>query len=148
MLRHARWCLLKQPANLTKAQATKLDELLTYNLRSVRAYLLREEFQRFWECESPGAAGEFLDDWCKRAMRSRLDPIKKVVGTLRRHRELLLNWFVAKGTMSSGAVEGMNNHVKVVMRKAYGFRTFRAVEVALYHTVGALPEPNFAHRFC
>ena len=41
----------------------------------------------------------------------------------------------------------MNNNAKVVVRKAYGFRTFRAVEVALYHTLGDLPEPNFAHRF-
>ena len=86
LLRHARWCLLKREENLTPAQATKLKDLLTYNLRSVRAYLLREEFQRFWEYSSPEEAGHFLDSWCKRAMRSRLAPIKKVVGTLRAHR--------------------------------------------------------------
>ncbi len=148
VLRHARWCLLKRPQNMTQGQATKLDELLGYNLRSVRAYLLREEFQRFWEYLRPSSAGRFLDDWCRRAMRCRLEPIKKVVGTLRAHRELLLNWFRAKGALSSGAVEGMNNNAKVVLRKAYGFRTFRAVEVALYHTLGDLPEPNFAHEFC
>jgi transposase len=148
VLRHARWCLLKRPENLTKGQATKLAELLGYNLRSVRAYLLREEFQRFWEYLRPSWAGQFLDDWCTRAMRSKLEPIKKVVGMLRSHRDLLLNWFKAKGAISSGAVEGMNNNAKVVMRKAYGFRTFRAVEVALYHTLGELPEPNFTHEFC
>jgi len=148
VLRHARWCLLKNPDHLTPTQATKLSELMSYNLRSVRAYLLREEFQRFWQYKRPKAAGRFLDDWCKRAMRSKLEPIKKVVGTLRRHRELLLNWFVAQGKMSSGAVEGMNNNAKVVMRKAYGFREFRSVEVALYHTLGDLPEPIFAHKFC
>lgn len=147
LLRHARWCLLKREENLTPAQATKLKDLLTYNLRSVRAYLLREEFQRFWEYSSPEEAGHFLDSWCKRAMRSRLAPIKKVVGTLRAHRELILNWFRARGTMSSGAVEGMNNNAKVVMRKAYGYRSFPAVEASLYHTMGKLPEPKFAHRF-
>lgn len=148
VLQKARWCLLKNPDHLTATQATKLSELLSYNLRSVRAYLLREEFQRFWQYKRPRAAGRFLDDWCKRAMRSKLEPIKKVVGTLRSHRELLLNWFRAQGELSSGAVEGMNNKAKVVMRKAYGFREFRSVEVALYHTLGNLPEPNFAHEFC
>ena len=49
--------------------------------------------------------------------------------------------------MSSGAVEGMNNNAKVVMRKAYGYRSFPAVEASLYHTMGKLPEPKFAHRF-
>jgi transposase len=53
VLRHARWCLLKRPDRLKGNQATKLKELLSYNLRSVRAYLLREEFQRFWEYKSP-----------------------------------------------------------------------------------------------
>ena len=147
VLRHARWCLLKRPENMTANQSTKLSELLSYNLRSVRAYLLREEFQRFWEYECPSWAARFLNDWCSRAMRSKLDPIKKVVGTLRAHRDLLLNWFRARGAMSSGAVEGMNNNAKVVMRKAYGFRTFRAVEVALYHTLGNLPQPEFTHDF-
>jgi transposase len=148
VLRHARWCLLKRPENMTQGQATKLAELLSYNLRSVRAYLLREEFQRFWDYLRPGWAGRFLDDWCRRAMRSKLEPIKKVVGTLRAHRALLLNWFKAKGAISAGAVEGMNNNVKVVMRKSYGFRTLRVVEVALYHTLGGLPEPKFTHEFC
>ena len=148
VLRHARWCLLKRPENMTANQSTKLSELLSYNLRSVRAYLLREEFQRFWEYKRPSWAAKFLDDWCNRANRSKLDPIKKVVGTLRAHRDLLLNWFRARGTMSSGAVEGMNNNVKVVMRKSYGFRSFRCVEVALYHTLGDLPEPQFTHEFC
>jgi transposase len=148
VLRHARWCLLKRPENMTEGQATKLSELLSYNLRSVRAYLLREEFQRFWEYLRPGSAGRFLDQWCTRAMRSKLEPVKKVVGTLRAHRDLLLNWFRARGAISSGAVEGMNNNAKVVIRKAYGFRTFRAVEVALYHTLGDLPEPKFTHEFC
>jgi transposase len=60
VLRHARWCLLKRPQNMTQGQATKLAELLSYNLRSVRAYLLREEFQRFWEYLRPSAAGRFL----------------------------------------------------------------------------------------
>ncbi len=147
ILKHSRWCLLKRPENLTDKQTVKLSELMRYNLRSVRAHLLREDFQRFWEYVSPGWAGKFLDQWCTRTMRSQLEPMKKVARTLRNHRELLLNWFRAKGALSSGVVEGFNNKVKLTTRKSYGFRTYEAVEIALYHNLGALPEPEFTHRF-
>jgi transposase len=148
VLTNARWLLLKRPENLSAKQEPRLAELLHYNLRSVRAYLLKEDFQFFWNYKSPYWAGEFLDRWCTRTLRSRLDPMKKVARTLRAHRALLLNWFRAKGAFSSGAVEGFNNKAKLTMRKSYGFRTYRAMEIALYHTLGALPEPKLTHRFC
>jgi transposase len=148
VLTNARWLLLKRPENLSAKQEPRLAELLQYNLRSVRAYLLKEDFQFFWNYKSPYWAGEFLDRWCTRTLRSRLDPMKKVARTLRAHRALLLNWFRAKGQFSSGAVEGFNNKAKPTMRKSYGFRTYRAMEIALYHTLGALPEPKLTHRFC
>jgi len=148
VLKHSRWCLLKNPANRTPKQTVKLNELLKYNLQSVRAHLQREDFQRFWEYESPTWAGKFLDEWCTRVMRSQLDPMKKVARMLRNHRQLILNWFEARGAISSGVVEGLNNKVKLTTRKAYGFRTIDAVKLALYHNLGALPEPEFTHRFC
>ena len=73
VLKKSRWCLLKRPKNLTDLQRIKLSEVLRYNLRSVRAYLLKEYFQQFWEYESPTWAGKFLDQWCKEVMRSRID---------------------------------------------------------------------------
>lgn len=148
VLKKSRWCLLKRKEHLTDRQTVKLQELLQYNLQSVRAYLLREDFQRFWEYVSPTWAGKFLDEWCRRTMRSRLDPLKKVARTLRSHRELILNWFVARGEISAGAVEGLNNKVKLVARKSYGFRTARVAKLALFHNLGRLPEPNHTHRFC
>ena len=81
-------------------------------------------------------------------MRSQIEPMKKVARTLRAHRELLLNWFRARKQISARMVEGFNNKAKLTTRKAYGFRTFRAIEVALYHNLGALPEPEMPHRFC
>jgi len=148
LLKNSRWCLLKRAENLTVKQAVKLKELLRYNLQSVRAHLQREDFQRFWDYKQPQAAGRFLDEWCRRAMWSKIEPMKKVARSLREHRLLLLNWFRAKGTVSSGTVEGFNNKVKLTMRKSYGFRTYEAVELALYHNLGALPEPEFTHEFC
>jgi transposase len=150
VLKNARWTLLKRPENRTAAQETKLAELVRYNLRAVRAHLLREEFQRFWEYLSPFWAGTFLDRWCTKVMRSRLEPMKKIARSLRSHRTLILNWFHARGLVSLGATEGMNNKAKVVTRRAYGLRTYDAMEVALYHSLGDLPDPatQLAHRFC
>ena len=71
----------------------------------------------------------------------------KIAKMLRGHRALILNYFKAKKVMSSGKVEGLNNKAKVTMRKSYGFRTFRVAELALYHTLGKLPEPELTHRF-
>jgi transposase len=81
-------------------------------------------------------------------MRSQIEPMKKVAKTLRGHRELILNYFRAKKRLSSGIVEELNNKAKVTMRKSYGFRTFRITEIALYHMLGKLPEPETTHRFC
>jgi len=147
VLKHTRWCLLKRPENLTEKQEVTLWELLKHNLKTVRAYLLKEDFQGLWEYVSPHWAGVFIDRWTKRAMRSRLEPMKKVAKMVRNHRALILNWFVAKGQLSSAAVEGLNNKLKVITRRSYGFRTFKAARIALYHALGQLPEPSDTHRF-
>jgi transposase len=147
VLKKTRWCVLKRRANLTEHQRFRLRDLLRYNLRTVRAYLLKEDFQQFWEYEAPSWAGKFLDAWCCEVMRSRIEPMKKIARMLRSHRALILNYFRARKQFSSGVVEGLNNKAKLTMRKSYGFRTVHVTEVALYHALGKLPEPDVAHRF-
>jgi transposase len=148
ILTHAKWCLLKRRKNLTEKQEVKIVDILRYNLPSIRSYLHREDFQSFWRYVSPHWAGIFLDRWCTRVLRSRIEPMSRVARMLRTHRELILNWFKAKGTMSSGTVEGLNGKAKLTMRRAYGFRSLRIITIALYHTLGKLPEPALTHRFC
>jgi transposase len=147
ILKNSRWPLLKNPENLTDRQNEKLADLLQYNLKTIRAYLLKEEFQLLWEYVSPAWAGKFLDRWCTKVMRSRIEPMKKMARTIRSHRELILNWFEAEGTISAGIVEGLNNKLKVTFRRAYGYKHFKTTEIALYHSLGKLPEPEFTHRF-
>jgi len=106
ILTGSRWVLLKRPENLTERQAVKLAELLQYHLTSIRAHLMKEDFQRFWEYHPAGWAGKCLDPWCNRAMRSRIEPMKKVARMLRDKRDLVLNWFRAQGKRSAGIVEG------------------------------------------
>ena len=147
VLKKSRWCLLKRKENLTEKQEVKLSELLKYNLRSVRAYLLKEDFNGLWEYVSPVWAGKFIDRWCTRVMRSRIEPLKKEAKTIRKHKELILNWFKAKKAFSCGVVEGLNNKVKLTIRKSYGFKSLKCTEIALYHVLGDLPEPELTHRF-
>ena len=147
ILKKSRWLFLKRPENLTDKEDISLAALLQYNLRTVRSYLLKNDFQFFWEYRSAYWAGCFLDRWCRRAMRSRIEPMKKVASMLRRHKELILNWFRAKKEFSSGIVEGLNAKAKLTTRKAYGFKAFKTLELALYHNLGALPQPIEAHKF-
>lgn len=147
VLKNSKYCFLKNPKNLTEKQELKLKDLLQYDLKSIRAYLLREAFQIFWTYTDPRWAKWYLTKWCTRANRSRLKPIKKFVKTVRRHEELILNWFHAKKVYSSGTVEGMNRRINLITRRAYGFRSFDSLRIALFHVLGDLPEPEMTHRF-
>lgn len=143
-----RWLLLKRPENLCAKQTARLGDLLKLNLSSVKGYLMREEFQLFWEYQQSDLAEQFLDGWVTRALQTDLEPMKKVAKMLQNHKPLILNWFKAEGRLSSGTVEGLNLKAKLTMRKAYGFRTTECLKNALYHTLGKLPEPLCLHRFC
>jgi transposase len=147
VLAKTKYCLLKNPENLTENQKVRLKDILHLNLRSVRAYQLKDSFRLFWNYTSPYWASWYLKKWCARAMRSRLEPFKKFVGTIRRHEDLIMNWFRAKKAYSSGVVEGLNRRVNLITRKAYGYRSLKVLETALFHQLGGLPEPESTHKF-
>jgi len=147
ILKHTKYCFLKRPENLTPKQGLRLRDVLRHRLKSVRAYRLKESFEFFWSYVYPAWAAWYLRQWCNRAMRSRLEPFQKFVRTLRRHEDLMLNWFKAKKEYSSGVIEGLNRKADFAIRKACGFRCFATLQLALLHNLGALPEPEFTHRF-
>lgn len=147
VLKNSRWCFLKKPENLTEKQEQRLQELTKQNLKTYKAYLLRESFQKFWLYTCCTAAKIFLEDWTFRAMRSKIEPIKKVAKMLRKHQKNILNWFTVSPRISNGTVEGFNNKAKTIVRQHYGFRTFSVLELALYHSMGDLPMPKLTHSF-
>jgi len=148
-LKNMRWKLLRRTSRVRGRARAELRALLQSKLTTARAWALKDFFEQFWKYKSVHYAAAFLDYWTWRALRSRIQPMQKVARTLRAHEELILNWFRAKGEISAGAVEGLNNKIRVVTRRSYGFRTYDAMEIALYHTLGKLPEPEeFTHRFC
>jgi transposase len=146
-LKHSRWVLLKREENLTEKQVIKLKDLLKRNLKSVKAYLLKNDFLQFWEFEKKEEAGKFMKDWCSRTNRTKLLPMKKVSKMLMNKSDLILNWFDTDPRLSSGIVEGFNNKAKLTIKKAYGFKNEKYLQYALYHTLGKLPEPKMTHRF-
>lgn len=146
VLAKSRWCLLKKRKNLTGNQKSRLKDLLGMNLRTVKAYLLTEEFEHFWTYNSPAWAKKFLKRWTRQTMYSKIEPMKDVAKMLRRHEELILNWFRAKKEINNGITEGFNLNIKLAMRKARGFRSYRIAEIAMYHQMGKLPEPGFEHK--
>jgi transposase len=147
ILAKTRWIWLKKPRNLKRKQRERRDSLLNMNLRTVRAYLLRLDFEHVWTFKLPTRAGAFLDHWCRQVMRSRLEPLKQVAKSFRKHRELILNYFKARKAFSSGVVEGLNNKAKLGIRRGYGIKGDDVLDTVLFHQLGALPEPQFAHRF-
>jgi len=105
----------------------------------VRAYYLKEAFQLFWDYQQPKRAGDHLEKWMRSAMRSRLEPFKKFVRMLRGHLDGILSW--TRHRVSNGAVEGMNNKIKSISHRSFGFRTAENFIAAIYHCCAKLPLP-------
>lgn len=146
-LKKTKYCFLKNKENLTVNQQTRLNDIIKCDFASVKAYFLKEAFRHFWSYTTWRWAEWFLDKWCDEVTDSGLEPLCGFVNTLNKHRHLIENWFKAKKAYSSGIVEGLNRKINLVTRKSYGFRTEKVLEIALFHTMGDLPEPKFPHKF-
>jgi len=143
-----RFLLLKRSTNVRGKARVKLNAVLASLGATSRAWELKESFRRFWLYRSPTWAAAYLKAWTTRAMRSRLEPMKKVARMLRAHEELLLNYFRAKRQYNSGVVEGLNNKARVSLAHSFGHRSSEILKLVLYHTLGKLPEPHCSHKFC
>jgi transposase len=140
-----RFIWLKNPWNLTESQAFRLGELERLNLKINRAYLLKELFRHFWDYRRAGWARRYLKKWFWWATHSRLAPMRDFAWMVRRHEEDILNYF--RMPIDNGTVEGLNNKAKLVIHKAYGFRTAANYIRNLYHCLGDMPLPKTVHTF-
>ena len=145
LVARTRYVWLKNPWNLTDKQAARLSQLESLNLKINRAYLLKEAFREFWNYHRAGWALRYLKRWFWWATHSRLPPMRDFAWMLRRHEEGILNYF--RVPIHNGTVEGLNNKAKIVIHKAYGFRTAQTYICNLYHCLGDLPMPEIMHRF-
>lgn len=138
--KRTRYLLLKNPWNLTSDQKERLSTLVSWNTPITRAYYLKESLQLFFDYKQPKRAREHLERWMHSAMRSRLEPFKRLVKMLRSHLDGVLAW--TRLRLSNGAVEGMNNKIKLVSHRAFGFRTVEHYVAAIYHCCARLPLPE------
>lgn len=136
-LKKTRYILLKNPWNLTSKEKRRLSYLVKRNLRVIRGYLLKEEFQRFWDYVSEGWARKHLKNWLWWASHSRLEPMKEFAKMIRKHREGIMAW--TKLRVSNGALEGMNNKVKLISHRAFGFRNVDNYIANIFHCCADLP---------
>ena len=134
-----RWLLLKNPWNLSNQQSERLSTLVGWNTPLVRAWYLKESFQLFWTYKQPWRAKQHLLKWMNSAMRSKLEPLKTFVRMLRSHLDGVLAW--TRTRLSNGALEGMNNKIKSISHRSFGFRTATNFIAATYHCCARLPLP-------
>lgn len=134
-----RFLWLKNPENLQRDERTQLSALLRLNSPIVKGYLLKEDLRRFWDYRSTRWAHAHLRQWLWRAAHSRLEPFQKLARMLRTHLDGVLAW--TRIRVTNGAVEGMNNKIKVISHRAFGYRTSWAYIANIYHCCAALPLP-------
>lgn len=145
ILKGAKYIFLKNPENLTPKQRSRLGVLEKMNLKTNRAYLLKEAFQEVWKYRSRWGARAYLKKWFWWATHSRLKAMRDFAWLLRRHVDDVLNWF--KVPITNGSVEAMNNNAKAISHRSRGFRTAKWFGIVLLHCMGKMPLPEFTHRF-
>jgi transposase len=120
-----RWALLKNPWNLTAVQSDRLSKLQQENKKLYRAYLLKESFADIMDRRQPNVAKEKLKEWLSWASHSRLPGFVKAARTIRKHLEDIVAYIRFRFTNS--VAEGLNNKVRLLTRRAYGFHSAQAV---------------------
>ena len=139
-LKRTRYLLLKNPWNLTPSERRRFGRLMKTNHQVVRAYVLKEAFQQFWDYLYPGHAAKYLKQWFWWATHSRIQPMRDFAWTLRRHWKGIMAW--TRLRISNGALEGMNNKIKSLAHRAFGFRKAQTFIDIIYHCCAGLPEFN------
>jgi transposase len=135
-LKRSRWALLKNPWNLTQRQGEKLSEVARTNRRLYRAYLLKESLAKGLDYRQLKRAEQHLDCWAQWASRSKLKPFVKLSRTIRRFKEGILAYTTTG--LSNGLVEGLNNKIRLITRRAFGFHSADALKAMIYLCCGGI----------
>ena len=122
VIKGSRFLLFKNKENLNdeKGEPIKLHHLLQLNKRLNTVYILKDDLKCLWQYKSQWAANNCFDQWYKRAIYSKIEPLKKFAKTLKRHLPGILAH--CKYPIHTGLLEGINNKIKVIKRIAFGFR--------------------------
>lgn len=132
----SRFALLKNPWNLSKSEKGKLSDLQRTNAQLYRAYLLKETLAKALDYRQPKRAEDALRDWLSWASRSRLPPFVRAGRTVRKHLNGILAYI--KDRLTNGLVEGINNKLRMIARRAYGFHSHHSLIAMLFLCCGGI----------
>ena len=133
---HSRFALLKKPWDLTPAEKAKLADLQRHNAPLYRAYLLKEALGEALDYRQPARAERQLRRWLSWAARSRLRPFVRAARTIRQHLEGILAY--VRERLTNGLAEGLNNRLRMVARRAFGFHSHEALMAMAYLCCGGV----------
>lgn len=139
-LKGLRWLLFRHSSNRTKGHTRTLNRLKRSNGRIHRAWVLKDEFEKFWTYSYRGSAETFLKGWMTAALKSRLQPLRDFVKTLKDHMEYVIAYI--KTPISNAVGEGLNRVIRIVKNRASGFRSLDAFSDIIYLTVGDVDIPG------
>ena len=120
VVKGSRWLLLRNRENIGKEERVRLAELLRANRALAAVYVLKDDLKQLWGYKYEGSARKFWEEWHRRAMRSRIGPLKKFAQNLKLKLDGILSH--CRWPLHTSLLEGINNKIKVIKRSAYGFR--------------------------
>ncbi len=121
LIKGSRWLLLKNAGNITEEKdRVRLAELLKANRKLMTVYVLKDDLKELWSYRHTGYARQFWEDWRRRALRSRIEPLKAFARRLEGYLPGILSH--CRFPLHTSVLEGINNKIKVIKRMAYGFR--------------------------
>ncbi len=143
-LKGSRWLWFKK--DLTHRQKETLEQIMELNKNMDKAYILKEDFERFYACETVEEAEEFMKDWVKRCKSSKLYPFVRFSDRLRKWNDGIFSFFNHR--ITNGMAEGINNKIKVIKRRSYGFHDFEYFTLKVLKHTGFIPDMTlFTHNF-
>lgn len=139
-LKGLRWLLFKHPSRRTRDDRRILGLLRKGNRRIFRACVLKDEFDQFWNYKAPWAAKRFLKRWCTAALKSRLEPFRSFVRTVKEHHDHIIT-FIESGGLTNAIAEGINRIIRIVKNRASGFFGVQPFTDLIFLTVGDVDIP-------
>jgi transposase len=135
-LKRSRYLWLRNAPSLSAEGRAQLAALTRLHLKTARAYRIRLAFQEVYTQPTWEWGEAFLNRWYKWAIRSRLEPIKQVARTIKKHRDGILAWFDSR--IANGIIEGINSLVQAAKAKARGYRSLRNLAAITYLIAGKI----------
>jgi transposase len=122
--------------NLPPVHQEQFDQLRCQRLKTSRAWAIKETFRDFWVSSTVEEGKEFFGRWYSWAIRSRLEPIKRVARSFKAHLDNILTYF--KHRITNAALEGLNNRIAGLVKKAFGYRNRERFKTDILFHLGGL----------